>query len=151
MATNNFSTATSELPDYIAKNARNVSGVKVGDGTKDGDGIYNGDGSINNGHAPSCKLLPFKYQQFVIDERKWLGIRYKRKSGTKYGERANSNRAAADPNRFKKLKEQNQKYKRKIKSLNISNNSEDDTDKEQLDAGFQFGGKASKNKTMINI
>ena len=35
----------------------------------------------------------------------------------------------------------------KIKALKISNNSENDTDKEQLDAGYQFGGKTSKKKT----
>ena len=45
MAANYLSTATSELPYYISKNARNVSGIQVGDGTKGGDGIYNGDGS----------------------------------------------------------------------------------------------------------
>ena len=44
MAANHFSTATSELPEYIANNARNVSGVQVGDGTKGEDGIYNWDG-----------------------------------------------------------------------------------------------------------
>ena len=53
MSANHFSTATSELPEYISKNARYVSGVQEGDGTKGGDGIYNGDGSINNGHIPS--------------------------------------------------------------------------------------------------
>ena len=41
MAANHLSTATSELPEYIANNARNVSGVQVGDGTKGEDGIYN--------------------------------------------------------------------------------------------------------------
>ena len=51
------------------------------------------------------------------------------------------------PNRFNKFKEHNQKYKMQIKDLKISNNSEDDTNKEELDAGYQFGGKASKKKT----
>ena len=68
----------------------------------------------------------------------------------KNGEHANSNHAAADPNSFKQLKEHNQKYKSKIKALKISNNSEDDTDKEQLDAGDQFGGNASKKKNMFS-
>ena len=38
----------------------------------------------------------------------------------------------------------------KMKALKKSNNSEDDTDKEQLDAGYQFGGKAPKKKTRFN-
>ena len=38
----------------------------------------------------------------------------------------------------------------KIKALKRSNNSEDDTDKEQLDAGDQFRGKASKKKTRFS-
>ena len=41
MAANHSSTTTSEVPEYIANNARNVSGVQVGDGTKGEDGIYN--------------------------------------------------------------------------------------------------------------
>ena len=60
MAANHFSTATSELPEYIAKNEINVSVIQVGDGTKGGDGIYNGDGSINTRHIPNWKSLPFK-------------------------------------------------------------------------------------------
>ena len=103
-AANHFSTATSELPEYIAKRARNVSAIQVGDGTKGDDGIYNGDGSINTGHTPNWKSLPFKYQKLVIDESKRLGIRYKGKSGAKSGERGNSNHAAADSNRLNKLK-----------------------------------------------
>ena len=55
MAANHLSTATSELPEYISKNARNILGVQVGDGTKGGNGIYNGYGSINTGHIPSWK------------------------------------------------------------------------------------------------
>ena len=60
MAANHLSTTTSELPEYIAKNAKNVLGVQVGDGTKGGDGIYNGDGSMNFGHISKWKFLPFK-------------------------------------------------------------------------------------------
>ena len=85
MAENHFSTATSELPEYIAKNARNVLRVQVCDGTKGGDSIYNGDGYINNGHIPRCKSLSFKYRKLTIYERKRLGIRYKRERGAKYG------------------------------------------------------------------
>ena len=150
MARKKLSTATSELPEYIAKNTRNVSGGQVGDGTKDGDVIYNGYGTINTGHIPSWKLLPFKDLNLVIDERERLGIRYKGRSGAKSGECGNSNHAAADYNRFKLLKEHNQKYKTKVKALKISNNSEDDTDKEELDAGDEFGGRASKNKTRFS-
>ena len=94
-------------------------GVQVVDVTKGGNGINNGDGSINTGHIPSWKLLPFKDQKLVIDERKWLGIIYKGKIGAKYGERGNSNHAAADSDRFKQFKEQNKKYKRNIKALKI--------------------------------
>ena len=74
ISANQFSTKTSELPEYIAKNARNISGVQVGDGAKGGDGIYNEYESINTGHIPSKKLLPFKDQKLVIDKRKRLGI-----------------------------------------------------------------------------
>ena len=79
MAANHISTATSELPEYIAKNEKNVSGVQVDDGTKGGDDIYNLYGSINNGHIPSQKQITFKYRKLVIDKRKRLGIRYKDK------------------------------------------------------------------------
>ena len=44
MAAKTFSTASSELPEYIAKNARNVSGFQVGHGAKGGNGVYNEDG-----------------------------------------------------------------------------------------------------------
>ena len=67
VAANHLSTTTSELPEYIANNARNVSGVQVGDGTKGGGGIYNGDVSINTGHIPSWKSLSLKDQKLVID------------------------------------------------------------------------------------
>ena len=69
-ATKHFSTATSELPDYIAKNARKFLGVQVCDVSKGGDVIYNEYVSINTGHIHSWKLLPFKDQKFVIDERR---------------------------------------------------------------------------------
>ena len=45
------------------------------------------------------------------------------------------------------MKEQNQKYKRAIKALRRSNTDDvDDYAEEDLDAGDQFGGKASKKK-----
>ena len=67
MAANHLSTTTSELPEYIAKNSINFSGVQVDDGTKGGDGVYNGYGSINTGHIPSWKYLPFKDRKLFID------------------------------------------------------------------------------------
>ena len=75
MAANHLSTATSELPEYIANNSRIISGVQVGDGAKGGYGINNEDVSINTGHIPSWILLPLKDQNIVIDERKRLSIR----------------------------------------------------------------------------
>ena len=70
MAANHLSTATYELPEYIAKNASNVSGIQVCDGTISYDDTYNGDGSINTGKTPNWKSLPFKDQKLVIDEGK---------------------------------------------------------------------------------
>ena len=61
-------------------------------------------------------------------------------------------RPSTDSNRIQKLKEQNQKYKRSIKALKKSNT--DDVDKyagEYLDAGDQFGGKASKKKNKARL
>ena len=50
------------------------------------------------------------------------------------------------------MKEQNQKYKRAIKSLKRSNTDDVDNDAEEdLDAGDQFGGKASKKKKKAKL
>ena len=57
------------------------------------------------------------------------------------GVRGNSKHAAADSNRFKKLKEHIQKYESQIKAFKRSKNIEDDTDKEELNAGYQIGGE----------
>ena len=111
-------------------------GFQAGDGTKGGDGIYNEDGSINTRKTPTWKSLPFKDQNLVIDEKKQLGIRYKEKSGAKSWELGNLNHVESDPDPFNRWKEQNQKYKSNIKALKRSKNSEDYTDKEQLDAGY---------------
>ena len=67
-----------------------------------------------------------------------MGIRYNGKTGAKSVGRGNSNHAAADFNGFKKLKEQNLKHKRQIKSVKRSYNIEDNTDNEELDSGDQF-------------
>ena len=105
MVANNLSTETFELPEYIANNARIVLGNKSGNGKKGGDDIYNRDGLKKLGNIPNWKSPPFKYLKLIIDERKRQGIRYRGKSGAKYGEGGNSNHAAADSNSFKQLKE----------------------------------------------
>ena len=146
MAANHLSTAVSELPEYLAKNARNVSGVQTNNGGGGGNnsGVYNADGSINTGHIPNWKSLSFQERKIVIDERKRTGIRYKKKSGAGAGKHGNSQ---SQSNRLKQLAEQNSKYKRTIKALkrkSQENDKEDDDAEEDIDAGDQFGGKASK-------
>ena len=50
------------------------------------------------------------------------------------------------------MKEQNQKYKRAIKGLKRRNTDDvDDNADEDLDAGDQFGGKASNNKNKAKL
>ena len=86
----------------------------------------------------------FKGPKIVIDERKRLGIKYN-KSGAGSGGRGNS--LSTESNRIQQLKEYNQKYKRAIKALKKSNTYDvDDDAEEDLDAGDQFRGKASKKK-----
>ena len=41
MAANHLSTAVSELPEYLAKNARNVSGVQTGGGGGGSKSVHN--------------------------------------------------------------------------------------------------------------
>ena len=69
MAANHLSTAVSELPEYIAKNTRNVSGVQQNDGGSKGD-IHNKDGTINTGHIPTWRSLLFKDRKIVNDKRR---------------------------------------------------------------------------------
>ena len=53
---------------------------------------------------------------------------------------------------IQQLKEQNQKYKRAIKALKRSNTDDVDNDNEKdLDAGDQFGWKASKKKKKAKL
>ena len=52
MAANHLSTVVSELPEYLAKNARNISGVQTGGGGGGSKSVHNEDGSINTGHIP---------------------------------------------------------------------------------------------------
>ena len=125
MAANHLSTAVSKLPEYLAKNARNVSGVQTGGGGGGSKSVHNEDGSINTGHIHNRKSLSFKERKIVIDERKRLGIKYK-KSGAGSGGRGKS--PSTDSNRIQQLKEQNQKYKRAIKALKRSNTDGVDED-----------------------
>ena len=75
IAANHLTTAVSELPEYISKNSRNISGVQR-DGTeaKGSDAIYNADGTINTGRIQGWHSLSFKDKKIVYDERKRLGI-----------------------------------------------------------------------------
>ena len=100
MAANNFSTTVSELPEYLAKSARNVSGVQTGGRGGSGKSVHNEDVSINTGHIPNWKSLSFKERKIVIGERKRLGIKYK-KSGAGAGGRGKS--LSTDSNRIQQL------------------------------------------------
>ena len=102
MYANHLSTEVSEIPEYLAKSAGNVSGVKTGGGGGGGNSVHNEDGSINTGHIPNWKLLSFKERKIVIDERKRLGIKYK-KSGAGAG--GHSKSPSTDSNRIHQLKE----------------------------------------------
>ena len=117
MDENYFYTETFELPQYVAKNVRKVSGVQVGDGATGGDGIYIEDGLINTGHISSQKQLPFKDQKIVIDERKQLGTIYRGNSGARYGDMIIQTTQQLIQIVTKQIKEQNQKYKIQIKTL----------------------------------
>ena len=149
MAANHLSTAVSELPEYLAKTARNVSGVQTGGGGGSGKSVHNEDGTINTGHIPNWRSISFKERKIVIDERNRLGIKYK-ESGAGAG--GSGNIPSTDYNRIQKLKEQNQKYKRAIKALKRSNMDDvDDDAEEDLDAGDKFRGKASKKKKKTKL
>ena len=154
MAANHLSTAVSELPEFIQRN-RNVSGLTTGQGTQeDGNGIYNSDGTINTGYIAGWRSLPFKDKKIVMNERKKLGIRYdpsKKESVKGKGKKDGKRISAAETNRNKQLETQNQIYKRQIKALKRKQSEEkadsDSDDDETIDAGDQFGGKASKRKS----
>ena len=60
MAANHLSTAVSELPEYLAKSARNVYGAQTGGGGGGSKSVHNEDGSINTGHIPNWNSLSFK-------------------------------------------------------------------------------------------
>ena len=154
MAANHLSTAVSELPEFIQRN-RNVSGLATGQGTQeDGNGIYNPDGTINTGYIAGWRSLPFKDKKIVMNERKKLGIKYdpsKKESVKGKGKKDGKRISAAETNRSKQLEAQNLIYKRQIKALKRKQSEEkadsDSDDDETIDAGDQFGGKASKRKS----
>jgi hypothetical protein len=152
MAANHLSTAVSELPEYISKNSRNVSGVqRDGKDGKGSDAIYNADGTINTGRIHGWHSLSFKDKKIVYDERKRQGITPKLKySKGRSNDSHHSAGSASDLNRMKQLKDQNSKYKRQIKALRTRAGADEADDAEDaevpLDAGDQFGGKAAKKK-----
>ena len=79
-----------------------MSGVQTGGGGGGSNSVHNEDGSINTGHIPNWKSLSFKEHKILIDERKRLGIKYK-KSGARSGGRGKS--PSTDSNRIQQLKE----------------------------------------------
>ena len=87
MAANHLSTAVSELPEYLAKNARNISGVQLQAGNETGGSrIHNEDGSIITGDIPHWGSLSLQEKRIVFNERKRLGIQYKKKGGAGAGD-----------------------------------------------------------------
>ena len=152
MAANHLTTAVSELPEYISKNSRNISGVQQdGKETKGSDAIYNADGTVNTGRIPGWHSLSFKDKKIVYDERKRKGIapRSKDSKNRNNDQKGNNAVPSSDLNRIKQLKDQNTKYKRQIKALKRTGDTEESaaaSDDEKLDAGDQFGGKTAKKK-----
>jgi hypothetical protein len=149
MAANHIATAVSELPEYISRN-RNVSGVTSGTGgDDDGSGIRNADGSIKTGHIPNWKSLTREERLEVYNERKRLGVSYK-KGGGKGGGKSPTKSNDSQMNTIRQLRANNKKQKRRIKALKSGKSDDDNTrsteasDSEDEDAGDSFGGKASK-------
>ena len=125
MAANHLSTAVSELPEYLAKNARNVSGVQLQAGNETGGSrIHNEDGSIITGDIPHWGSLSLQEKRIVFNERKRLGIQYKKKGGAGAGGRGRKNQS--DANQLKRLKKRNSKYKRTIKALRRNQEGDDE-------------------------
>ncbi len=147
MAANHLTTAVSELPEFIQKNNRNISGVGTSGSSSGGSAdIYNSDGSIITGHIPTWRTLSQADRDIVKAERKRLGTKGKKSKSF------NNN----DSNRMKQLSDHNKKLKRQIKALQRKGMSSsgdggtaDDTiasDDDEADPGDQFGGKLSKKK-----
>ena len=153
MAANHLSTAVSELPEYISKNHRNVSGVGTNSDQKGSADIYNSDGSIITGHIPNWRNLTKRDHDIVMNERKRLGIGAGKNGGKSSGGNANK----SDSNRMKQISEQNKKLKRQIKALKRKKDSDDastaptaDNSNDDIDAGDQFGGRNAKKKSKGN-
>ena len=142
VAANHISAAVSELPEYISR-ARDISSV----GRKPSS-IYKDDGSIKTGEIDGWPSLSYSDKQKVWNERKKLGIRYNpNPKNKKYIRKQDSDKnSASNANHMKQLTEQNKIYKRKIKALKVSfgDGEESKEDEDTIDAGDQFGGKASK-------
>ena len=140
---NHLATAVSELPEYISR-SRTVGAAGTAKAT-----IYNSDGTIKTGEIDGWSSLPYSDKQKVWNERKKLGIRYKSKNN-KYIRKEGAKSDADTTNQIKQLTEQNKKYKRQIKSLSKVSFKEEktsdanDNENTNIDAGDQFGGKASK-------
>ena len=153
MAANHLATAVSELPEYISKNSRNVSGVGTSNsGEKGSADIYNSDGSIITGHIPSWRSLTQHDRSIVQAERKRLGIK-----GGKGGNGKGGNKDKAESNRLKQLSANNKKLKRQIKALRRKSGSTDDATAttedasgDDVDAADQFGGRNRKKKKRDN-
>jgi hypothetical protein len=132
--------AESVFKEYLVKN-HNISGVDISNTGGDNSGIYAADGSIKTGYISNWRSLSKDERSKVIEERKRRGVQGGRNGkGTSQGD-------AVTANTVKQLREQNKKCKRKIKALkqNSSNhNDKDDDSADEIDAGDQFGGKASK-------
>ena len=140
---NHLSTSVSQLPEFISK-GRNVSFVETQDETS--LSCYTKDGTlIIDQFLPDWQSYPDGVKKKILSERRRLGIQLGR--GGHHNQTGNS--------KLNKLKKDNEKFKRKIKALQKLNPSADqdddqsdnsDVDREPIDAGDQFGGKASKKK-----
>ena len=143
MAANHLSAAVSELPEYLVKN-RNISGLGSSNPGGDNSGIYTADGSIKTGYISNWKSLSKEDCSKVIAECKRLGVQGRK------GGKGTSQSDVATANTVKQLREQNKKFKRKIKALkrvtfkDDEDNGKDADSADEIDAGDQFGGKASK-------
>ena len=142
---NHLSTAVSQLPKFISKGG-NVSVVETQDDTR--LSCYSKDGTlIIDQFLPDWQSYPHEVKKKILSERRRLGIQL--------GRGGHQNQNASNPSKLSRLKKDNEKFKRKIKALQKLNPSADqdddqsdnsDVDGEPIDAGDQFGGKASKKK-----
>ena len=124
---NHLSTAVSQLPEYVAKN-RVVSALTTGNTGS----LYNADGTFNHkyisDYIPEWKELGQDVRTKIIKERKRLNIKFTR-SGGNGGDR----KGGKGDKQLNKLKQQNRKFKRKIKALSkkVSFEEADDDDEKR--------------------